>query len=105
MLATAARRGRLAVGVVGIDRGDLDRTPGVLGQRAQVALDAATAAPVEHLDHAATIEIGHDRCELATRGGGAPRRATAGAGARPRAASAARRGRRGTRARPTRLEV
>ena len=56
---------RLPVGVVGVDRDDLDRAPCVFGQRAQVALDAAPAAPVEHLDHAPAVEIGHDGRELA----------------------------------------
>lgn len=56
---------RFAVGIVGVDRDHLDHASILLGQRAQVALNAAAAAPVEHLDHAATIEIGDHGRELA----------------------------------------
>ena len=55
---------RLAIGVIGVDRDDLDRQAGLLWQRAQVALDAAPAATVEYLDHATAIKIGHHRDEL-----------------------------------------
>jgi hypothetical protein len=56
---------RLAVRLVGIDRDHLDRPPRVRRERAQVALDAAAAAPVEHLHHAPAIQIGDHRREFA----------------------------------------
>jgi hypothetical protein len=63
--STQRRRFGNVVGLTGIDRDHLDRPPLVLGERAQVALDAAPAAPVEHLDHAPAIQIGDHRGKLA----------------------------------------
>jgi len=56
---------RLTVAVVGVDRDHRDAQANVLGQRAQPALDGAPVAPVERLDHAATIQVGHDGGQLA----------------------------------------
>jgi hypothetical protein len=57
---------RLSVGVVGIDRDDLDRRPLARGQGTEVALNAAATASVEHLDHAPAIEIRDHGGQLAT---------------------------------------
>jgi hypothetical protein len=56
---------RLPVGLVGVDRDHLDRPPVLFWQRAQVALDPAPAAAVEHLDHPLAVEVGDDRGKLA----------------------------------------
>jgi hypothetical protein len=60
------RADRLAVGVVGIDRDHLDPGTNLAGQRAQPPLDGAPVAAVEHLDHAATVQVGDHRGQLMT---------------------------------------
>jgi hypothetical protein len=49
---------RPAVGLVGVDRDDLDRFPLRLRQRAQVALHTAAAAAVEHVHDAPAVQVG-----------------------------------------------
>jgi hypothetical protein len=49
---------RVAVGVVGIDRDHLDPAANVGGQGGKPALDGAPIAAIEHLDHAAAVQIG-----------------------------------------------
>lgn len=56
---------RLAVGLRGVDRDDLDRRALLDAQRAQVALNRPPGAAVDDVDDAARIEVGHDRRELA----------------------------------------
>jgi hypothetical protein len=54
----------LPVGVVGIDRDRPDRLTLRRGQRAQIALHDAPAAPFEHLDDATVVRVGNDRRQL-----------------------------------------
>ena len=61
------RPNRLAVGLVGVDRDDLDRVLIRPWERAQIALDAPAAATVEHFHDTAAVEVGdHGRELLAT---------------------------------------
>jgi hypothetical protein len=53
-----------AVRLVGINRDDLDRFPPLVGQQPQVALDRAAAASLDHLDHAAPVNVRDDDGEL-----------------------------------------
>ena len=56
---------RLPVSLGGIDRDDLDRSPPLVGERAQPALHHGPRAPVEDLDHRPAVEIRGDRGQLA----------------------------------------
>ena len=51
---------RLPVGLIRVDRHDIDRPPFLLGQRAQVAFDDLAAAAVEHLDYPPVIQVRDD---------------------------------------------
>lgn len=55
---------RVAVGVVGVDRDHLDPAANVGGQRGKPALDGAAVATIEHLDHAAAVQVGNHGGQL-----------------------------------------
>jgi hypothetical protein len=55
---------RLPVGLVGVDRHDLDGAPVRLGKCLQVPLDHLAAAAIEHLHDPAMVQIGDHGCEL-----------------------------------------
>ena len=58
------RLDRKPIGVVRVERDNLDRLAFLLGERAQVALDRAAASALDHLDDAASVEIGNDGRKL-----------------------------------------